>query len=92
MIRPEPKPSLDALSDRILREIAAGLGHLSRPDDAPAELIKLGAVLALRMNGPAETIEGLHRILRQIAEEFPEEWRQFVAGQRLALSPAMGRA
>ena len=61
---------------RVLDEMEAEGRQLS---DFPPELVKLGVVIGLAVAGPAETLEGLARLLLQLAAEFPDAWRSATA-------------
>lgn len=77
-----------------LDELRSGLDDLeaegASPQTVAAEVIKIGAAMAVAVSGPAATIEGLLLLVSQIANEFPQEYAS--ARASLKFPPTKGRA
>jgi hypothetical protein len=64
--------TLRAELDRACREIEA---EGCCGDQLGSELVKLGVAVSLPMSGPVATLVGLNILVKQIANEFPDEWQ-----------------
>lgn len=65
---------LDTLRAEVDRAISEMEINGISTDDLSAELVRLGAAIALPTGGPIKLMAGLAALLAQLRHEFPNEW------------------
>lgn len=63
--------TLRAELDRVCREIE---DEGTTVDNLGPEIVRLGMAISLPISGPVSAMAGLHGLLMQLANAFPDEW------------------